>query len=231
MINIKPQTAANEGETKGEKTQVKQTQVKANPKRQTKEKQVALTFDDGPDTKYTVEILDILKKKKVKATFFVVGYQVERNPKVLASIVKEGHALGNHTWSHKDLTKLNDRQIMSEIVKANNAIQNITGEVPKYIRTPYGAVSKKVTAVAEQAGQKNVLWNVDTKDWTGATPKEMMKNVKANIKPGGIILMHSFGGKKGDLSNTIKCLPMMIDYLQDQGYSFVTIPELKSNQR
>ncbi|WP_054973112.1 polysaccharide deacetylase family protein [Paenibacillus sp. A3] len=217
-----PQTEAKVREVKGE-----QIQSQANLKPPKKEKQVALTFDDGPDAKYTVKILDILKKHKAKATFFVVGYQAEKHPDVLSRIVKEGHALGNHTWSHKDLTKLSGQQIENELVKLNKVIQNATGEFPKYVRTPYGAVSKKVTEAIEQNGQHNVLWNVDTRDWAGATPENMLKNVKANLKPGGIILMHSFGGKKGDLSNTIELLPKMIEELQEEGYSFVTVDELK----
>ncbi|WP_082867120.1 polysaccharide deacetylase family protein [Paenibacillus elgii] len=218
-----PQTEAKVREAKSE-----QVQSQANLKPPKKDKLVALTFDDGPDAKYTVKILDILKKYNAKATFFVVGYQAEKYPGVLSRIVKEGHMLGNHTWSHKDLTKLNGQQINNEIVKLNKVIQNATGEAPKYVRTPYGAVSKKVTEAIEQNGQHNVLWNVDTRDWAGATPEDMLKNVKANLKPGGIILMHSFGGKKGDLSNTIKLLPKMIEELQEEGYSFVTVDELKS---
>ncbi|MFB6363357.1 polysaccharide deacetylase family protein [Paenibacillus elgii] len=217
-----PQTEAKVREVKGE-----QVQSQANPKPPKKDKQVALTFDDGPDAKYTVKILDILKKYNAKATFFVVGYQAEKYPNVLSRIVKEGHMLGNHTWSHKDLTKLSGQQINNEIVKLNKVIQNATGEAPKYVRTPYGAVSNKVTKAIEQNGQHNVLWNVDTRDWAGTTPEDMLKNVKANLKPGGIILMHSFGGKKGDLSNTIECLPKMIEELQEEGYSFVTVDELK----
>ncbi|PYI51648.1 polysaccharide deacetylase family protein [Paenibacillus flagellatus] len=189
-------------------------------------KRVALTFDDGPDKKYTPQILDILKKREVKATFFVVGLQVEKCADVLKRIVEEGHAVGNHTYDHANLTERTAAEIAEEIRQTDEAIRKALGTGTDLFRPPYGATNDVVKKTVADSKQELVQWTVDTRDWAGTTPDEIMEKVKSQTKPDGIILMHCFGGKNGKLDNTVEALPRVIDYLKDEGYTFVTVPEL-----
>lgn len=194
-------------------------------------KRVALTFDDGPDAKYTPLILDELKKCDVKATFFVVGVQVNKYGDMLERIVKEGHAIGNHSWDHANLTKRTPEQIGEEIGKTDEAIRKRLGSVPDLFRAPYGAADDNVKKAVATSQRHLIGWTVDTRDWAGTPANEIMDNIKKHTKPDGIILMHSFGGKNGKLDNTVEVLPRMIDFLKGEGYSFVTVPELVDGQR
>ncbi|MBH5319009.1 polysaccharide deacetylase family protein [Paenibacillus sp. GSMTC-2017] len=188
------------------------------------EKRVALTFDDGPDTRYTTAILDILKEKGVKATFFVVGTQVERHPDILQRMVDEGHEIGNHTQTHKDLRTLSKSQIISEISETDNAIEEVLGFTPSIFRAPYGALSKKVMNVLHEHDRRHVGWTVDTRDWAGTSVSDMRDMIRNETKPNGIILMHSFGGKH--IINTVNMLSGAIDDLAEKGFTFVTIDQI-----
>ncbi|GMX63760.1 hypothetical protein Elgi_32400 [Paenibacillus elgii] len=190
-------------------------------------KQVALTFDDGPDGKYTPKILDILKQHNVKATFFVVGSQVSKYPDFLKRIHEEGHAIGNHTWDHANLTKLTDAKIKQELKETDDWVEQTVGIYPSMVRAPYGAISASVKETVEKTGRPLIGWNVDPRDWAGTAPKDIIANIQTHTKPGSVILLHCFGGKKGNLDNTVKALPDIIAYLQKEGYQMVTIPDLK----
>ncbi|SDO29493.1 Peptidoglycan/xylan/chitin deacetylase, PgdA/CDA1 family [Paenibacillus sp. yr247] len=191
-------------------------------------KQVALTFDDGPDDKYTLKILDILKANGIKATFFVVGEHAAKYPAVLRRIVQEGHVVGNHSWDHPDLLKLSNELIRNEITKTDDVIRNISGASPTLFRAPYGAVNNDVRIDAASTGHHLIGWSVDTLDWKGKSTAEIINAVKKEVTPGAIILQHSAGGKGGNLTNTIQALPQIISYLKQNNYSFVTVPELLS---
>lgn len=187
-------------------------------------KTVAITFDDGPDYRYTPAILDILKENGVKATFFVVGTQVKREPQVLERIVKEGHAIGNHTFDHKDLTKLSKAQILKQMKDTDALIKQTVGFTPTMFRAPYGAVSSAVKQVMAEQKRQLVGWTVDTRDWAGTSPADMIAHISKETKPGGIILMHSFGSKH--IAGTVEALPEIIAALKQKGYSFVTADKL-----
>ncbi|MFD0693103.1 polysaccharide deacetylase family protein [Paenibacillus sp. GCM10027628] len=191
-----------------------------------KERKIALTFDDGPDNKYTPKILDILKKYNIQATFFVVGEHAEKYPEVIKRIAQEGHVIGNHTWDHQDLVHLPNDQIQDEIKKTDDMIKSITGQPPALFRAPYGAVSQDVKEDAALSGHRIIGWSVDTLDWDGKSVNQIMAAVKKEAAPGAIVLQHSAGGKNGNLSNTLEALPQIITYLQKSGYSFVTVPDL-----
>lgn len=188
-------------------------------------KTVALTFDDGPDNKYTEQILDILNHYEIKATFFLVGIQIERFPDIVKRIAEEGHDIGNHSWSHAKFSELSKEQMVQEIRKTNEFIESITGQSTNLFRAPYGDTTASVMAQIVQEEQHTIGWSVDTKDWNGTTPEEMMDILKRQLQPGGIILQHSFGGKNGNLDNTIEVLPLMIEYLIKEGYHFLTVTE------
>ncbi|NOU91745.1 polysaccharide deacetylase family protein [Paenibacillus sp. LMG 31456] len=193
-------------------------------------KRVALTFDDGPDANYTPKILDILKKNDIKATFFVVGNQVSLHPDVLKRINQEGHTIGNHTWDHADLSKLPTKRVIQEFKDTDDIIEKTIGVIPDLIRAPYGAVSVTQKKELEQAGRPLVDWNVDPRDWAGTSSSSILENIKLHTKPGHIILLHSFGGKRGNLDNTVEALPNIIAFLKSEGYQMVTIPELNRSR-
>lgn len=184
----------------------------------------ALTFDDGPDLKYTTAILDILKEKDVKATFFVVGQQVKKYPEVLKRMVDEGHAIGNHSYHHKDMTKLNEQQIVHEMDTTDVLMKEAVGFTPELFRAPYGAVSSKLKEVLKKHERELVGWTVDTRDWAGTATQDMRALIRKELRPGGIILMHSFGGKH--IKNTVEALPDIIDDLKAMEYTLVTVDEL-----
>jgi peptidoglycan/xylan/chitin deacetylase (PgdA/CDA1 family) len=197
----------------------------------TTKKQVALTFDDGPDDKYTLKILDILKSNGIKATFFVVGEHAAKYPNVMKRIVQEGHVIGNHSWDHSDLVKLSSDLILNEITKTDDVVRSINGVSPTLFRSPYGAVNSDVRTDAASTGHQIIGWSVDTRDWDGISTAEIMNAVKKEVKPGAIILQHSAGGKGGNLTNTIQALPQIISYLKQNNYSFVTVTELLSTEK
>ncbi|MBA4601791.1 polysaccharide deacetylase family protein [Thermoactinomyces sp. AMNI-1] len=187
------------------------------------EKKVALTFDDGPDAKYTGQILDILKRYHVPATFFVIGNQVPYYPEVIKRMVNEGHIVAGHSWSHPNLSKLSDAQVRQEIIKTNQAVKSVTGKNMAMIRPPYGAIKGK-EKVINQMGISIVQWSIDTLDWkSGRTSQQVEQTVLQNLSPGSIILKHSGGGNR---STTVQALPGIIESLKQKGYQFVTVNEL-----
>jgi peptidoglycan/xylan/chitin deacetylase (PgdA/CDA1 family) len=167
-----------------------------------------------------------LEKFKVKATFFTVGTQIKKYPKMMQRIVKEGHEIGNHTYHHADLTKLGNAKIADEIMWTDTLIQRYVGFVPRLVRAPYGALSPAVKEIIKDNERKLVNWTVDTRDWAGESVAEMRQNVDEHIHPGGIILMHSFGSS--NIQNTVDALPLIIEDLHKKGYTLVTVDELLS---
>ncbi|MCX6369869.1 MAG: polysaccharide deacetylase family protein [Solirubrobacterales bacterium] len=185
-------------------------------------KEVALTFDDGPSS-YTGAILDTLKKYHASATFFTLGNQVSSFPLAMQRAVAEGHVVGNHTWDHQDLTRLGPKDIRDEM---SAQIDGVTGKklpAPKLFRPPYGAVNDQIVAEARHQGMLTVLWSVDTNDYKLPAPDAMTAQVLAEVQPGAIVLMHDGGG---DRTTTSAALPMIIKGLRKAGYKMVTVPQL-----
>ena len=184
------------------------------------EKMVALTFDDGPDAKTTPQALDILKKYGVKATFFMLGQNVVSNPDIVKRVKNEGHQIGIHTWDHPVLTKLPMETVKKEIFDTQTAIYNVVGIKPTITRPPYGAIN---TTIQNAIDQSFIMWNVDSLDWKTRNTKAIMQEV-AKTQPGSIILMH-------DIHQTsIDAIPSVIQYLQNNGYTLVTVDELLEGQ-
>jgi len=185
-------------------------------------KEVALTFDDGPSS-YTGAILDTLKKYHASATFFTLGNQVGEFPLPMQRAVAEGHVVGNHTWDHQDLTRLGPKDIRDEM---SAQIDSVTGKrlpAPKLFRPPYGAVNDQVVAEARRQGMLTVLWSIDTNDYKLPAPDVMAAQVIASAQPGAIVLMHDGGG---DRTTTSAALPTIIKGLRKAGYKMVTVPQL-----
>ncbi|WP_218624958.1 polysaccharide deacetylase family protein [Sporosarcina sp. E16_3] len=181
-------------------------------------KQIALTFDDGPDPKVTIQILETLNKYDAKATFFMLGSRVEYYPEIAKKVQEAGHELGNHTWNHPDLTKAGVAKVRSEINETSSIIENVTGEKVTAFRPPYGAVNKTVRS---QTNLPVVLWDVDTLDWKYRDPNQLLAHVKGATKDGSIILMHDIH------QSTADGLDAVLAYLQTEGYTFVTVSELE----
>lgn len=180
-------------------------------------KKVALTFDDGPNPDSTTAILNVLKKYDVKATFFVLGSRVDFYPELVDRMVQEGHEIGNHTWSHKDLTKITEEAVKKELGMTAEAVEQAAGFSPIVVRPPYGATNERVNQII---GAPPVLWSVDTLDWKSHDPKAIYDIVKRDTRDGTIILMHDIH------KTTADALEEVIVYLQKQGYELVTVEEL-----
>lgn len=186
----------------------------------TQEKVVALTFDDGPDPNYTEQILDVLKEKNVKATFFVLGENVKLYPELLMQINKAGHEIGNHGYSHIYSTSLTVR----ELVKTDEVIYDSLHQHTHYYRPPGGFVSKAVLQDVKAKGHVLTLWSIDSRDWRNPGVTRIVQNVVDSSFPGAIILLHDGGEKR---QQTAEALKIIIDRLRNDGYRFVTLSELQ----
>lgn len=180
-------------------------------------KKIALTFDDGPNPKSTKAILATLKKHHARATFFMLGSRVEQYPALVDQVVQEGHEIGNHSWSHRDFTKLSKQEVQDEISRTALAVETAAGASPITVRPPYGATNDLVNEVI---GAKPMLWTIDTVDWKSHNPKAICGIVEKEAKDGSIVLMHDIH------ETTAQSLDKMVSSLQKQGYELVTVSEL-----
>ncbi|MFF0248647.1 polysaccharide deacetylase family protein [Streptosporangium sandarakinum] len=184
-----------------------------------KAKCVALTYDDGPGHD-TARLLDILARHHARATFFLVGGMVLANADgALRRMVRDGHELGNHTWSHPQLTALSESAVRAELARTQNVIERRTGVRATLMRPPYGATDGRVAAVARRMGLAQVLWNVDTLDWRDRVTPVVARRATA-IKPGSIVLMHDIH------RTTVDAAPRILKELTRRGFVFVTVSEL-----
>lgn len=187
------------------------------------EKIIALTFDDGPHPKETHEILDVLDKYKVKGTFFVVGKHANWYSHPLIRAAKEGHEIGNHTFSHPDISNLSSEDIKREIKECEDTLVKLTGKNPTLFRPPYGSYSeKKLGEIAKECGYKIILWTtIDAKDWKNPPSSQISDIIINKAQNGDIILLHDYGTE-----NTVKALDTIIPEMMKKGYKFVTVSEL-----
>lgn len=198
------------------------------------EKKVALTFDDGPDDIFTPQILDVLKEKNVKATFFVIGKRAEGYPKVMRRIVDESHLVGNHTWSHPNIMKISLEDAKQEVLKTEKLLKSYCDDSAdriKIFRSPYGSIDPERVEFISNIGYKIIAWNVDSLDWKGLSAEEVKTYVLENVTEGSIILQHSAGGEGEDLSGSVEALPEIIDVLKEEGFEFVTIDEILKDKQ
>lgn len=188
-------------------------------------KWVALTYDDGPHPEWTPKMIELLKSKNVKATFFLLGSMIERHPEVGKSLVDNGFEIGNHTYSHTDLnsSKMTPEKIRDdELGRTNKLIaENIIQQPITIFRPPFGNTPKKLETICQEMGIHIVCWNIDTDDWRKETTADKMaENVMKNLSDGAIILMHDKHEK------TYDCTAKIIDQIRAKGYEFVTVSEL-----
>jgi peptidoglycan/xylan/chitin deacetylase (PgdA/CDA1 family) len=184
--------------------------------------QVALTFDDGPDPKYTPEVLALLDQYTVKATFCLVGEMVVQFPELVREIVDQGHTLCNHTWNHDvELGKKSKAEIRADLVRTNNAIQAAAPDAKvSYFRHPGGAWTQAAVVVAKELGMSSLHWTVDTQDWTKPGAKSIEQVLTTDTALGSIVLMHDAGGER---ENTVEALKAMLPKLEEQ-FALAALP-------
>ena len=182
---------------------------------------IAITFDDGPNPELTPRLLDMLKERGLRATFFVVGKNVEEYPGIVTRMALDGHEVANHSWSHPALTKLGVESFRKQVENTNQAIANATGKRPVLMRPPYGATSVSLNKrLNEQFGLKVILWSVDPLDWKYRNSDRVYNSIIQNTRPGSIILAHDIH------PTTVAAMPATLDALLGKGYKFVTVSEL-----
>ena len=180
-------------------------------------KKIALTFDDGPHPVYTPVLLDGLAKRKVKATFFITGENAEAYPELVKRMQEEGHLIGNHTYSHIQLTQGNREKFKGELVKTNEIIEEITGQGVTYVRPPYGSWDK---SFEKELNMIPVLWNIDPLDWCCNDASCVIRKVESAAGEDAIILLHD------SYPSTVTAALQIVDDLQQRGYVFVTVEEI-----
>ena len=194
------------------------------------DQRVALTFDDGPDTRFTPQVLDVLDEYDVKATFFLMGSRAKEHREVTRRIHDEGHAIGNHTYWHPHLVEESIARMRWEVNETEKVLEEIVGFRPRLFRAPYGALNRELVEALGETDYTVVGWNVDSVDWKEPGVDEIVNNVLSNTDYGSIILMHSGGHWTMDLSGTVESLHVIIPRLQKEGIEFVTVPELLNLQ-
>ncbi|MDQ0199401.1 polysaccharide deacetylase family protein [Neobacillus ginsengisoli] len=195
----------------------------------TKEKLVALTFDDGPHPVFTPQILDKLAKHDAKATFFVAGNKVIRFPDILKQEVKEGHEIANHTFRHIYGKNITSAKLTSELEETDKIIQKIIGFKPSLYRPVGGFYNDLIINTAIKNGKEVVLWSwyQDSRDWANPPVSQICNNITKGVKPGNIILFHDWHGSEfTQTCQTVKALDTILDFLDKNGYKCVTVTEL-----
>jgi peptidoglycan/xylan/chitin deacetylase (PgdA/CDA1 family) len=188
---------------------------------ETSRRVVAMTFDDGPSPKLTPKLLDLLKERGIKATFYVVGTNATKYPEILQRMIAEGHEIGNHTWNHPTLTRLGSAAVASQIERTNAAIEKATGITPATMRPPYGATNAKLNRrYNDEYGLKVIMWSVDPLDWKYRNADRVQREIVAGATPGGIILAHDIH------ASTVAAMPGTLDALKAKGYEFATVSDL-----
>jgi peptidoglycan/xylan/chitin deacetylase (PgdA/CDA1 family) len=186
-------------------------------------KEVAFGFDDGPAPD-TSQFLSMLERNNVRATFFMIGEQITSSYRAdLLRELRDGDVLGDHTWTHPELTKLSSGAVRGELSQTISVIRKLSGYTPCVFRPPYGAYNSSVVGIARSLGLATVLWNVDPTDWALPGTAAIQQRVLAQVRPGSIIISHDGGGPRGE---TLAAYPGIIRSLRSRGYRIVTIPEL-----
>ncbi|MNZ83738.1 Peptidoglycan-N-acetylmuramic acid deacetylase PdaA precursor [compost metagenome] len=194
----------------------------------TNKKELFLTFDNGYENGYTSHILDTLKAKKVPAAFFVTGHYVKDQPELIKRMASEGHIVGNHSWSHPDMSQLSADQMKTELAKVKEQVTALTGITDmSYLRPPRGIFNERVLAATKQFGYTNVFWSIAYKDWDVNAQKGSQyayTQVMKQLHPGAIILLHSVS------SDNKNALGSIIDEARRQGYEFKSLNEITLQQ-
>jgi peptidoglycan/xylan/chitin deacetylase (PgdA/CDA1 family) len=186
---------------------------------------LALTFDDGPFPIYTTLLLDTLDQLGVKATFFIVGENVQEYPFFAQAIVRAGHEVANHSFHHPHLTQQSEAQMRDEVAQTQNVIAEVTGRTPRYFRPPYGQYSPTLMQVVHSLGLSTVFWTASGKDYTNPSPEVLKERMVGRVDNGGILLLHM------GVAATINALPLMTGSLRQRGFTMTTVSALRTPRR
>jgi peptidoglycan/xylan/chitin deacetylase (PgdA/CDA1 family) len=191
-------------------------------------RQLALTYDDGPNDPHTLRLLEVLARHQVQATFFLIGRYVRQRPEIVREIVQAGHIVGNHTLTHPLLTFKSETAIRQELSECRSALQDAIGEHSNLFRPPFGGRRPAVLRIARELGMSPVMWNVTGYDWNAPPAAEIERKVAKHIRGGNVILLHDGGHKQlgADRSQTLIATDLLIARYKPEGYKFVTIPQM-----
>src|SRR5205809_3056791 len=182
---------------------------------------IAMTFDDGPSATLTPKLLDLLAARHIKATFFVIGENVAEHPEIVARAAREGHEIGNHSWSHPNFAKMSEDRVRQQLWRTDDAIKNATGKRPTLLRPPYGSITAREKRwIHDEFGYRIILWDVDPLDWKRPGPAVVRNRILKETQPGSIVLSHDIH------PGTIEAMPSTFDALEAKGFKFVTVSEL-----
>lgn len=188
-----------------------------------KEKKVAITFDDGPHEKFTPEVLQVLKKYQAKATFFCIGKQIEKSPNIIERIIKEGHTIGNHSYSHSKFNGFfSTKKVTEEIEATNDLVESIIGKKMNLFRPPFGVTNSAIAKAVRNTKHKVIGWNIRPFDTVQKNEQIVINKIKKGISPGAVILLHDTNHR------TPIVLEQLLVFLQEKGYKTTTINELFS---
>ncbi|GIO40007.1 hypothetical protein J41TS12_48680 [Paenibacillus antibioticophila] len=193
----------------------------------TRRRAVAVTFDDGPNPVYTPEVMEIFRKAQAKATFFMIGSQMEQHPEVVRAVHAEGHEIGNHSFTHPSLAGLQKLEAKDELVRTEVLIEQLTGVKPKVFRPPYFAQNEMVGSVSEDMKYYMIgALNLEANDWEMPGVEHILEKTRSAVKPGGILIFHD---GFDDRSQTIKAVSILVSELIADGYELITVSELISS--
>lgn len=182
---------------------------------------IAMTFDDGPSAALTPKLLDLLAARHIKATFFVIGENVAEHPEIVARAAREGHEIGNHSWSHPNFGKMSDEGVRRQLQQTDDAIKSATSKRPALMRPPYGSITAHEKRwIHDEFGYDIILWDVDPYDWKRPGPAVVRSRILKETRPGSIVLSHDIH------PGTIEAMPSTFDELEAKGFKFVTVSEL-----
>jgi peptidoglycan/xylan/chitin deacetylase (PgdA/CDA1 family) len=189
---------------------------------------LALTYDDGPNDPHTLRLLEILAKHNVAATFFMIGRFVTQRPDIVREVVRAGHAVGNHTFSHPNLIFVSSERARKEVSDCQQALLETTGETPQLFRPPFGGRRPGTLQVARALGLEPVMWNVTGYDWSAPPADRIVAKVSRQIRGGDVILLHDGSHVRmgADRSQTVIATDQIIAEYKARGYGFMTIPEM-----
>jgi peptidoglycan/xylan/chitin deacetylase (PgdA/CDA1 family) len=191
-------------------------------------KQIALTYDDGPNDPDTLRLLEVLARHQVHATFFLIGRYVQQRPDIVRDIAKAGHAIGNHTFTHPLLIFKSATQIRRELSECNAALRDATGQHSTLFRPPFGGRRPAVLRVARELNLEPVMWNITGYDWNAPPAAQIEQRVTKQIRGGDVILLHDGGHKKlgADRSQTVRATDLLLARYKSEEHEFVTVPSM-----
>jgi peptidoglycan/xylan/chitin deacetylase (PgdA/CDA1 family) len=196
-------------------------------------RQLALTFDDGPNDPYTGQMMEVLRRHGVKATFFLIGRFVQQRPEIARSLVEAGHAIGIHTWDHPNLIFVSTAEVRRQLQRTQQAILDATGVEAKLFRPPFGGRRPATMRVARACRLQTIMWNVTCYDWKAESADEIVKHAERQIRGGDVILLHDgeYHRIGVDRSRSVAASDRILTRYKSEGYEFVTIPEMMEKKQ